>query len=113
MPELNHAAAKAQDIPACAVDHSRPETITLDCPVTCLDTVLSANAFCPLYRARHDRDHPVRTAGDVVALHQQGHLWEIRGLGVRRIGEIAHWLNYTGLLERAGSPANANAVGGG
>ncbi len=103
VPELKREATEAQSMPTCALDHPQPESLRLECPVTCLDVVLSASAFCPLYRARHDWTNPVRTVSDVVALYQQEKLRELRGLGVRRIGEIEHWLNYTGLLKRAAS----------
>jgi hypothetical protein len=103
MPELKQEAAEAQSLPTCDLDHSEPGSLRLECPVTCLDVVLSASAFRPLHRARHDWKNPVRTVSDVVTLHQQDKLSELRGLGERRIGEIAHWLNYTGLLKRAAS----------
>lgn len=112
MPELNPAAPSVQPLPICSRDHSRPETLTLDCPVTCLDIVLSASAYRPLYRMRADRNRAIRTIADVVALYQQGKLRYVRGLGVRRIGEIAHWLDYAGVLQRAGISGQANTAAG-
>lgn len=103
MPELEGESTEAQSMPTCALDHSQPKSLRLECPVTCLDVVLSASAFRPLHRARHDWTNSIRTISDVVALHRQGKLRELRGLGERRIGELGHWLNYTGLLQRAES----------
>jgi hypothetical protein len=103
MPELKQEATETQPLPTCALDHSEPKSLRLKCPVTCLDVVLSASAFRPLHRARHDWTNPIRTISDVVALHKQGKLRELRGLGERRVGEIKHWLNYTGLLAQAES----------
>ena len=111
VPELVQQSTDSQALPTCALDHSQPESLRLECPVTCLDVVLSASAFRPLSRMRHDWTNPIRTVSDVVALHQQGKLCELRGLGIRRIGEIAHWLEYTGLLQRAASLPDEGMAG--
>ncbi len=66
--------------------------------MSCLRSVLSAKAFEPLRRAYVASSEPPRTVGDVVQLHQQGRLSEIRGLGPRRIGEIEICLVMAGLF---------------
>ncbi len=74
------------------------DTISLDCPVDCLKTVLSSMAFNPLARAYDAPFDAPHTVGEVVELYRQGRLREIWGLGPRRIGEIEVCLMVTGLL---------------
>jgi hypothetical protein len=56
--------------------------IKLECPIECLLTVMSRNAFNPLERALP------RTVGDVAGMYARRQLGEIRNLGPRRISEI-------------------------
>ena len=72
--------------------------VRAECPVQCLRGVLSGSAFIPLSRAYMASFEPPRTVGEVVRLHQQGKLSEIRGLGPRRIGEIELCLILAGLV---------------
>jgi len=74
------------------------EPVRADCPVQCLRGVLSASAFIPLSRACMASFEPPRAVGDVLRLHQQEKLSEIRGLGPRRIGEIELCLILAGLI---------------
>ena len=73
------------------------DTISLDCPLDCLKTVLSAMAFNPLARAYDAPFDPPDTVGAVVKLYEHGQLGKIKGLGPRRIGEIEVCLIYTDL----------------
>jgi hypothetical protein len=74
------------------------DSVTADCPVRCLRAVVSAHAFEPLRLACLSWSDTPRTVGDVMRLHQQGRLSEIRNLGPRRIGEIEICLILAGLL---------------
>jgi len=71
--------------------------ITRSCPVDCLRTVLTSQAFNPLARACDARSGP-GTVGDVVSLCEQQRLTDIHGLGPRRIGEIRLSLASSGLI---------------
>jgi hypothetical protein len=78
-----------------ATAHAGP--ISSDCPIDCLQTVLSAAAFNLLARGYDAPFDPPRTIGDVIELHKQHRLGQIGGLGPRRIGEIEASLIYAGL----------------
>lgn len=80
------------------ISNCRADPVRADCPVSCLAAFLSAKAFIPLHRAYLASYEPPRTVGDVAQLLQQGKLAEIRGLGLRRIGEIELCLTLAGLL---------------
>lgn len=69
-----------------------------DCPIDCLQTVLSGAAFNHLARCYDAPFDQPRTVGDVVELYQRGRLGAIRGLGSRRIGEIQASLIFAGLV---------------
>lgn len=77
------------------VTHNRP--IRPDCPVDCLQAVLSRKSFNPLVRAYDAPFDPPRTVGDVLQLFQQHKLGQIHGLGRRRISEIEAALVLAGL----------------
>ncbi len=78
--------------------------VKADCPVQCLRGVLSGGAYVPLNRAYRASFEPPRTVREVVRLHQQGKLSEIRDLGPRRIGEIEMCLVLAGLVTDQPSP---------
>jgi hypothetical protein len=88
------------DEPFCGLNHREPETIALDCPISCLKFVLSDRAFYPLEQAACMSFSPPRTVRDVVYLHRRGKLKEIYGLGPRRIGEIDVCLIYIGVMRQ-------------
>jgi hypothetical protein len=73
-----------------------PHTITPDCPVDCLTTVLSLSTFNVLARAYEAPFDPPETVGDVLKLHQERRLRQISGVGARRTGEIEVGLIYAG-----------------
>lgn len=77
------------------VTHRRP--IQPDCPVDCLQAVLSRKSLNPLIRADSALFDPPRTVGDVLRLCQQHKLGQIRGLGRRRISEIEAAIVLAGL----------------
>lgn len=77
------------------VPHHGP--IRTDCPVDCLQAVLSLMSFNPLARAYDAPFDPPRTVGDVVELHAHRQLRKIRGLGTRRMSEIEAALVFAGL----------------
>jgi hypothetical protein len=68
-----------------------------DCPVDCLQPMLSLATLHPLARAYDAPFDPPRTVGDVIGLYRGGLLREIRGLGRRRITEIGAALVLAGL----------------
>ncbi len=78
-----------------AVPHHGP--VSPDCPVECLQTVLSLMTFNPLARAYDAPFDPPRTVGDVIEMYTRRQLREIRGLGRRRISEIEAALVFAGL----------------
>ena len=84
-----------------------------DCPVDCLQPTLSLKTLNPLARAYGAPFDPPRTVGDVIGLYRAGQLREIRGLGQRRILEIAAALVLAGLdiTGDAGSPQDARKPG--
>jgi hypothetical protein len=82
--------------PPCGT-HTVPEIIRLDCPIDCLQAVLSAGTFNPLARAYDAPFDPPSTVGDVVEPYQQGNLRRIPGLGPRRVGEIEVALIFAGV----------------
>jgi AraC-like DNA-binding protein len=69
-----------------AVCHHGP--IRQDCPVECLQAVLSQWPYRALYRAQGAGFPPPCTVGDVIRLYVRRGLGDIRGLGPRRISEI-------------------------
>jgi len=69
-----------------AVCHHGP--IRQDCPVECLQAVLSQSPYRALYRAQGAGFPPPLTVGDVIRLYARRDLGDIRGLGPRRILEI-------------------------
>ena len=73
-------------------------TITRECPIGCLETVLSRMALNPLAQAGGARFDPPQTVGQVVHLYEERKLNQIWGLGPRRIGEIEVALVFAGLL---------------
>jgi hypothetical protein len=87
--------------------------VNLDCPVDCLQPVLSLKTLNPLARAYDAPFDPPRTVGDVLDLYRADHLREIRGLGQRRISEIAAALVFAGLdiTVDARSPQDAHESG--
>jgi hypothetical protein len=95
------AGLLAHDLVAAA---HRRDVITLECPVECLQPVLSGRVFNRLARAdgRHGEDvapcGPPATVADVVRLCQQGRLEEIAGLGRKSIKEIEVSLIFAGLV---------------
>lgn len=93
MPGVNRIRGR-QYLSSCALDHARGEGIDATCPVTCLQHVLSAKAYRPLYRAQFERANAVRLVGDVFELHDQCRLRELRGLSPRSVGEIEACLAY-------------------
>ena len=78
-------------------------TFTLDCPIDCLQTVMSRAAFNTLARGYVAPPGRSATVGDVMELCRQGQLANIQGLGRRRIGEIEASLVLAGLV--LGDPA--------
>jgi hypothetical protein len=68
-----------------------------DCPVDCLQPYLSLKTLNPLARAYDAPFDQLRTIGDVIELYRADQLREIRGLGQRRISEIAAALVFAGL----------------
>jgi AraC-like DNA-binding protein len=62
--------------------------IKQDCPVECLQAVLSQAPYRALARAQDTYLPPPRTVGDVIRLYVRRDLRGIRGLGPRRISEI-------------------------
>jgi hypothetical protein len=78
-----------------AIPHHGP--VTPRCPVECLLTVLSLNAFNPLTRTDGAPFGEPCTVGDVVTLYARGQLRKIRGLGPRRVSEIEAALVLAGL----------------
>ena len=54
-----------------------------ECPISCLEGLLSPNAYVPL-----DRDPSVKTIKDVIMLHRNGELRNIRNIGELRFKEI-------------------------
>lgn len=82
--------------PHVATGHAGP--ISAECPIDCLQTVLSATVFGYLARCYDAPFDPPQTVGETVELYQQGRLSAIGGLGRRRIGEIEASLVYAGLV---------------
>ena len=89
-----------------SVPHHGP--ITPDCPVECLQWVLSMRSFNPLARAYDSPFSPPRTVGDVMHLYSRRELGKIRGLGSRCISEIEAALVLAGLDLSAQSPRAAD-----
>lgn len=89
------------------VPHYGP--VTPDCPVDCLQTVLSMASFNRLARADSLLVDPPRTVGDVVGLCTAGQLRQIGGLGPRRISEIEAALVLAG-LDITGHPSPGAAI---
>jgi hypothetical protein len=54
-----------------------------ECPIFCLEGLLSPNAYVPLAR-----DPGLKTIKDVITLHQNGELRRIRNIGELRFKEI-------------------------
>jgi hypothetical protein len=54
-----------------------------DCPISCLEGLLSPRAYVPL-----SRDPGLKTIKDVMVLHQNGELDDIRNIGELRAREI-------------------------
>jgi hypothetical protein len=73
-------------------------TITPECPIECLQTILSTRPFNRLARAYGAPFAPPRTVGEVIELHHQRQLTKIWGLGPRHIGEIEVSLLFLGLI---------------
>jgi hypothetical protein len=69
-----------------AVCHHGP--LRQDCPVECLQAVLSQAPYRALARAQGACFPPPRTVADVIRLYARRDLRDIRGLGPRRISEI-------------------------
>jgi hypothetical protein len=80
--------------PRAVPDHG---PVNLDCPVDCLRPVVPLQTLNPLARAYDAPFDPPRTVGEVIELYRGGQLREIRGLGQRRILEIAAALVILGL----------------
>jgi hypothetical protein len=83
------------DKPASNGPHD-PHVITPECPVDCLQVVLSRTAFSFLARAYDAPFDPPQTVGDVLKLRREQRLGQISGLGRRRIGEIEVGLIFAG-----------------
>jgi hypothetical protein len=79
-------------------DYPHHGPVSPDCPVECLLTALSLNAFNPLTRVYNQPFDPPRTVGDVVGLYARGELSRIYGLGPRRISEIEASLVFSGFI---------------
>ncbi len=71
--------------------------VSPDCPVECLQTVLSMTSFNALARAYDAPFDPPRTVGDMMDLYTRRQLGKIRGLGRRRMSEIETALVFAGL----------------
>ncbi len=91
------------------MSHQGP--VTPDCPVECLQTVLSMQSWNPLTRAYDAPFNPPHTVGDVIGLCASGRLPEIRNLGKRRISEIKAALVVAG-LDITGHPSRPGEVPG-
>ncbi len=87
-----------------------PHFITSECPVDCLQEVLSCIALNTLARAYGAPFDPPETVADVVDLYQQDQLGEIWGLGPRRIGEIETSLIFAGVTSARPVPAATKGV---
>lgn len=74
-------------------------TITADCPIDCLKTIISGKSFNSLARAYRAPFEPPVTVQEVLDLLAQDRLDDIWGLGPRRIGEIKVSLVFAGLLD--------------
>lgn len=72
-------------------------SVSPDCPVECLLTVLSRMSFNRLTRAERAPFPPPCTVGDVIDLYARGQLRKIGGLGRRRFSEIEAALVLAGL----------------
>lgn len=83
------------DKPASADPHD-PHVITPECPVDCLQAVLSRTTFSFLARAYDAPFDPPQTVGDVLKLRRERRLGQISGLGRRRTGEIEVGLVFAG-----------------
>ena len=94
--------------PRGGVPHHGP--ITPNCPVDCLQVVLSKRSLNLLARAYDAPFDPPQTVRDVVELCQQRKLGQIGGLGRHRISEIRAALVYAG-LNIAGNPEPADRKG--
>jgi hypothetical protein len=77
------------------VPHHGP--VAPDCPVECLQWVLSMRSFNPLARAYDAPFDAPRTVGEVMDLYARRQLAKIRGLGSRGISEIETALVLAGL----------------
>jgi len=84
--------------------------ISPDCPVECLQWVLSLRSFNPLARAYDAPFDPPRTVGDVMDLHARGMLPQIWGLGPRGISEIEAALVFAGLDLTRNPPGTARTA---
>jgi len=95
------ASAAGGDLPAhdCG-DHQ----LTAGCPLDCLASRLSAQAYQPLRRELPWLLRRPVTVGDVTDMYLRSQLRHVRYLGRRRIGEIAVVLILAGLLAPPGDP---------
>jgi len=94
--------------PRSRVPHHGP--VTPDCPVECLLTVLSLKSFNPLARAYDAPFDEPRTVGDVMGLYTRRQLREIRGIGPRRVSEIAAALAGLNLGGHPQQPASSEGA---
>jgi AraC-like DNA-binding protein len=99
--------------PAAAPHHG---PVRQDCPLECLQAVLSQAAYRPLALAQGTLLPPPRTVGDVIGLYARRDLRDIRGLGPRRISEIEAALILAGFdlsvcLPPSGPPAATPTAG--
>jgi len=76
--------------------HAHP--VTAQCPVGCLDGLLSRHTLNPLLSGLQGADGEV-TVGDLAALYRLRRLGDLRGIGVGRVAEIEEVLLAAGLLE--------------
>jgi hypothetical protein len=77
-------------------DPHDPHVITPECPIDCLQAILSRTTFSFLARAYAAPFAPPETVGDVLQLRREHRLGQIGGLGPRRIGEIEVGLVFAG-----------------
>jgi len=87
----------------------RDHQLTAGCPLACLASQLSAQAYQPLRRELPWLLSRPVTVGDVAGLHQRRQLRHIRRLGPRRTGEIELALILAGLLTPSGDPPGPRA----
>jgi hypothetical protein len=76
-----------------------PHPVAADCPVECLDGLLSPQALRRLLL--NPPGGEVTTAGDIARAHRQRTLSQVRGIGPGRIAEIEEVLLAAGLISLA------------